>query len=442
MKKIYKLFLYILIGITGIMGISQANFDLIISKIYLSNGGDTVALYSEPSINIKIENIGVGTAVNDGPISEGFIKCIEVNSSLEVFLSSTMTKFIIEPDSGMIARNLQLSDNLTETQREVKIKCSINEDGARNNSFTSNETDTSNNTKEFSFRVDKLSRFDPSMNRAIEPIKDNLDAAEPSSTIGGGDSIRSFIFNKIVNVVTPFIIIIGVMVGIIGAYKLFFSDKEEDLKKGVMLVIYGIVGIIIILSARYIGSVIFEDILQSGDTVGLNGADIAQQLYGKIAYPFIKIVLYLALGILFLALAGKTLGFITQSDGSGQKKAITMIARSAISMLIIIGAKQLVEAVYGKQDNVLNQSAQNLGDIGGGILANKNIPIIYTIINRIMGLTALVVLIIIIFQTFQILVNPEKSENRQKLGKTILYIFIGILIIGTGYVITNFLIIN
>jgi hypothetical protein len=111
-------------------------------------------------------------------------------------------------------------------------------------------------------------------------------------------------------------------------------------------------------------------------------------------------------------------------------------------MLIIIWAKQLVEAVYGKQDNVLNQSAQNLWDIWWWILANKNIPIIYTIINRIMGLTALVVLIIIIFQTFQILVNPEKSENRQKLGKTILYIFIWILIIWTGYVITNFLIIN
>ena len=67
------------------------------------------------------------------------------------------------------------------------------------------------------------------------------------------------------------------MVWIIWAYKLFFSDKEEDLKKWVMLVIYWIVWIIIILSARYIWSVIFEDILQSWDTVWLNWADIAQQ---------------------------------------------------------------------------------------------------------------------------------------------------------------------
>jgi len=29
-------------------------------------------------------------------------------------------------------------------------------------------------------------------------------------------------------------------------------------------------------------------------------------------------------------------------------------------MLVIIGAKQIVEAVYGRREEVLNQSAQNL----------------------------------------------------------------------------------
>ena len=81
-------------------------------------------------------------------------------------------------------------------------------------------------------------------------------------------------------------------------------------------------------------------------------------------------------------------------------------------------------------------------EIWGWILANKSIPILYTAINRIMWLTSLVVLIIIIFQTFQILVNPDKSENRQRIGKTIIYIFIWILIIWTWYVLTNFLVVN
>ncbi|HRU50343.1 MAG TPA: hypothetical protein P5155_02455, partial [Candidatus Absconditabacterales bacterium] len=399
MKKTFKLFLYVLIGVTGIMGVSQA-FDLVISEISLSNGGNTVALYSEPSINITIKNEGNNIAIGN-TIPEGFISCIEKNSGNEIFKSSVMDTFILNTGTSMIAGNLKLLDSLTQTQREVQIECKVD-----TSSFNGNESLTNNNSKEFSFRVDKISRFDSSMDRAIEPIRSHLDAAEPVSTLGGGDSIRSFVFNKIVNVITPLIIIAGVIVGILGAYKLFFSDKEEDLKKGAMLIIYGVVGIIIILSARYIGNVIFEEMLGSGDATGLNGVDLAQTLYKKIAYPFIKIILYLALGVLFLVLAGKTLGFITKSDGSGQKKAITMIARSAISILVIIGAKQLVEAVYGKQDDVLTQNAQNLGDMGGGILANKSIPILYTAINRIMGLTSLVVLIIIIFQTFQILVNP------------------------------------
>jgi hypothetical protein len=110
--------------------------------------------------------------------------------------------------------------------------------------------------------------------------------------------------------------------------------------------------------------------------------------------------------------------------------------------LIIIWAKQIVEAVYWKQAEVLDQSAQNLWEIWSWILADKSIPIIYTIINRVMWLTSLIVLIIILYQTFQILVNPDKAENRQKIWKSIIYIFVGILIIWAWYILTNFLVIN
>lgn len=436
MKKTFKLFLYVLIWVTWIMWVSQA-FDLVISEISLSNGGNTVALYSEPSINITIKNEWNNVAIGN-TIPEGFISCIEKNSWNEIFRSSAMDTFILNTGTSMIAWNLKLLDSLTQTQREVQIECKVN----TSSSFNGNESHVDNNSTGFSFRVDKISRFDSSMDRAIEPIRSHLDAAEPGSTLWWWDSIRSFVFNKIVNVITPLIIIAGVIVWILWAYKLFFSDKEEDLKKWAMLIIYWVVWIIIILSARYIWNVIFEEMLWSWDATWLNWVDLAQTLYKKIAYPFIKIILYLALWVLFLILAGKTLWFITKSDWSGQKKAITMIARSAISILVIIWAKQLVEAVYWKQDDVLTQNAQNLWDMWGWILANKSIPILYTAINRIMWLTSLVVLIIIIFQTFQILVNPDKSENRQRIGKTIIYIFIWILIIWTWYVLTNFLVVN
>ena len=84
----------------------------------------------------------------------------------------------------------------------------------------------------------------------------------------------------------------------------------------------------------------------------------------------------------------------------------------------------------------------NLGDIGTGILANKNIPIIYQIINRALGLITFVILIVIIFQTFQLLMKPDDAENTKKMTRSLGYIAIGILIIGAGYLITNFLVVN
>jgi len=110
-------------------------------------------------------------------------------------------------------------------------------------------------------------------------------------------------------------------------------------------------------------------------------------------------------------------------------------------MLVIIGAKQIVEAIYGKADQVTREIS-NLGEIGSGILADKNIPILYHIINRVMGLTSLAVLIIIIFQTISLLMKPDSPDQMKSLKNSLLYVFIGLMIIGAGYLITNFLIVN
>lgn len=441
MKSIIRLFMISIIWLL-FFSISKADFDLTISAINLSDWWNTVSLFAEPSINITIENIWSDIAQNSSEIPEWFISCIETQSNNEVFRSSKMNTFIVNPSTSIIAWNLKLKSTLTQTQRTVEIECVVNKKWWYNSSFTSSGTNTNNNSLKFSFWVDKIWRFDSSMNRAIDPIRWNLDASEPNSLIWWWDSIRSFVFTKIVNVIIPIIIIVGIAIWIIGIYKLFFSSNEDDTKKWIQLIIYWILWIVIILSARYIWSVIFEDMLQSWDAVWINGVDLANQLYNKIAYPFIKIVIYLVLGVLFLVLSGKVFSLMSKSDWSSQKQATTMIARSAISMLIIIWSKQIVEAIYWKQSEVLNESAQNIWEIWSWLLADKSIPILYTVINRIMWLTSLIVLIIIIFQTFQILTNPEKAENRQKIWKSILYIFIGILVIGAWYIIANFLVIN
>jgi hypothetical protein len=110
-------------------------------------------------------------------------------------------------------------------------------------------------------------------------------------------------------------------------------------------------------------------------------------------------------------------------------------------MLVIIWAKQIVEAVYGKQADVV-KAISNLGEVGTGILADKNIPIVYQVVNRVLGLTALILLILIIVQTIQLLINPSDEKQMTKVKNTILYMAIGIFVIGAWYLIVNFLIIN
>jgi hypothetical protein len=107
-----------------------------------------------------------------------------------------------------------------------------------------------------------------------------------------------------------------------------------------------------------------------------------------------------------------------------------------------LAAKQLVEAVFGKRETVINKTANTLGEIGTGIFETQNIPIIYQVINRVMTLTAFVVLVLIIFQTFQMLTKPDDAEMPKKIRKTLIYVVIGILVIGSGYIISNVLLIN
>ena len=144
---------------------------------------------------------------------------------------------------------------------------------------------------------------------------------------------------------------------------------------------------------------------------------------------------------MFIILLTRTFYYITNPGDETRKKALTVIIRNVLGMLIILASKQIVELVYGQKEQVLQQNAQNIGDIGAGILEN-NIPILYEIINRILGFTAFVILIIIIFQSYQLLVNPNDPDTISKIKKNIGYIAIGVLVIGAGYVITNFLIIN
>jgi hypothetical protein len=100
-----------------------------------------------------------------------------------------------------------------------------------------------------------------------------------------------------------------------------------------------------------------------------------------------------------------------------------------------------VEAIYGKEATVV-KDISNLGEIGTGVLADKNIPLIYQVANWALGLVAFIILIVIIIQTIKLLMKPDDPKQLTNIKNSLLYIFIGLFVIGAGYLIVNFLIVQ
>lgn len=423
-KKLSRIFIIILWLFTCIW-VWTTSYDLGIANITLSNGGwSTIAKSWIPDILVMVRNYWDDIAhLNNIPA--WFIQCsVEWE---EVWKTNVIQELIIN-ESTEIGVGVSLSPLITATNRTVDILCNI----------THNDGNQWNNSRNFALTVTEGSNYNSTLEETTASIRSHLNPLEPKSTEWWWSSIKNFIFNLISNVFVPIIVLAGIIMWIIWWYQVVTSDSAETLKKWIMNIVFGIVGILIILSAKYIWTVIFDQ-FEWWNLLELDSIDLAKQLYERIAYPFIKIAIYLSLGVLFLILAGKTVSIVMNGD---TKKAGTIILWTIVSILIIIWAKQLVEAIYGKQAEILNSDAINLWEIWTWILADKSIPLVYNIINWVIWITALVILILIIVHTFKILTNPGKSDNWQSLGKALLYIFIWIMVIGAGYLLTNLLIIN
>lgn len=159
-------------------------------------------------------------------------------------------------------------------------------------------------------------------------------------------------------------------------------------------------------------------------------------------FPFIKFTMYFIIGILFVLALLRTIQLVMSTKDDMKQKAITIIQRNAFGIIIIIFAKELIEAIYGTQAEVVNSNAQSLGQIGSGVLANKDIPFVYTVINWGMSLLAIFIVVMIIVQAIQLLSNPTDEATQKKMRKNVIYTLIGLVIMGTAYVVTNFLIIK
>lgn len=391
-----------------------------------------IAQWSSPELIILFKNRWDTTI--DTTIAEGFLTCKRNEKNLTVYKSRTINVFTL-PAWGKMGQVIRIQPLFTQAEWTKKLICTINP-SLLGGGAIDDPANLSNNTWSGEFEVVKADRFDLALSRSIESIKMNLEAAEWAKWAQG---LQNFLFNKIMNVLVPLIIIIGILSAILGFYKLMFSSDENAVKEWTRYIVFGVIGIIVIMSAKFIGQNVYDMLT---DTAGIEWYKIASGLYDRILFPFIKFAIYLALGAMFVILVSRVITFLFGTDADAQKKAGTLIGWNVISMLVIIWAKQIVEVIYGARDKVVNENITNLGDVGSWVLASKNIPILYDIINYALGIASLVILVIIIIQTVKLLTKPDDPAQIKSIKNSLMYMFIGILILGAGYLIVNFAIIN
>lgn len=256
-------------------------------------------------------------------------------------------------------------------------------------------------------------------------------------------------FNNQVLVLAKYIIdvfiIIWIAVAFFGGYKIMVSWKEDATKEWINLVIFWILWIIIMVSARFLASSLVGDngIIPADYNENNVWINLASNLYEKIMFPFIKVVLYLVVWALFFMMVAKVISFATATDDSAKKKASWIIIRTIVGILIIMWSKQLVEAVMWRQDTILNpDNPQYVWDLWNNITTFWSIPLIAQIINWIMWLTMFIVLVLVIVQAYSMFTKPDDPKNRERLKKTIIYIIIWVLVIGASYAISSVLVVN
>lgn len=287
--------------------------------------------------------------------------------------------------------------------------------------------------------TDANNNFSTSLERWVESIREHLDSPIEDTLVWWK---MASLITKVINVLFPVIVIVGVLVAMIGLYQILTSSDSGKLKEGINIMVYGAIAIIIMYSAKYLSWVIFSDLFKSWVGEAMTTVDWISILYDKVWFPFIKIAVYLSLGFLVILMMTRVFTYITAQDDGTKKKAMGVITWTTVGMLFIIAAKQIVEAVYGKQDTVMKTWTSNLSQIGTQILNPKEIPLFFTVMNWALGLVAFVLLVLILLQTYKMLTKPDDAETFKSLKKTIIYALWGILLIGSAYLIANLLIFN
>ena len=387
--------------------------------------------WTSPNIVMTIRNSGTDTATVGTAIPAGLISCVV--GWIQVYSSNPIGTLIINPYSN-IQFPITLSNISTQNLGNQTVSCTLWQYG---------NWVIIGPTKTLSYQVLEKSgwRFDDVLDQVREPLNNKIDGPISELWVGG---VKSFAYMLIDRFAIPVAVFLGILFAIIALYKIMFSDEENALGKLSGLLTWGVVGIIIIMSAKFIGNTLYDGILSQGEIWQwwFSMIEIVSKLYDSILRPLFKVGFYIMMSVLFIILLIRVFRFVTSDEDTIKKESQQIIISTVVGLLVMIWSKQLVEGVYGKEELIRNSAAVTVTQVGWSFLNNANIPIIYNIIQWVMGLSWFIILAIIIFQTYKMLINPTNEDNLKSIRKTLLYALLGMLVIGTGYLIVNVVMVN
>lgn len=279
--------------------------------------------------------------------------------------------------------------------------------------------------------------FDDILNKSTENIQQNItyDVVQYQ----WARNIWNFIVDFIIDYIVPVFLVIAVLVAMFGFFKLMTSNKDWDEKKWVDYILRWVVGIVVMTSASFIANFLYNEITWLTPTSNLN--TLVWNIYNSLIYPFLQLFMYIVMWTLFVILLIHMMRFITSADEKVVTHSKNIIINNVIWIVVIMLSKEIVQAVYWEQSTVL-RNASNLWDIWSWMLNTSNIKLLYSVINRAMSIIWFIILVIIIYQSYLLLLNPNDDKQRWVIKKNFLYIFIWLVLIWFAYMIVNLLLLN
>ncbi|MEI7562167.1 MAG: hypothetical protein WCJ39_00080 [bacterium] len=185
-----------------------------------------------------------GNQLIDTSAPAGFISCRWAEQNIIIYTSPGINGLVVNPGTK-IPFNLKLLSLFTQSLGQKTVICTLSPPASLNDLVSSN------NVWSGKFEIVSGSRFDIAMEQSLGTLKKNLEAP---GAIGGAAGVQNFVFDRFIGIVLPLVVAIGILLALLGFYKIMFSSDEKAVGDGTKFIIYGVIGIILIVSAKYIGT--------------------------------------------------------------------------------------------------------------------------------------------------------------------------------------------